>query len=292
MITIIAIDPGASGSIAWNAPGEGIQAVVMPREESEVIAVLQSILELRLPFKECSTCLGSGDYQSYKGAAVVKCPTCKGTGANSAPCPKKVVAYIELVTGYIKPLDKAEEDRENRQPAHTMFKFGRGVGVLVGALRMAGIEIHEVSPRTWQKPYYVNLAKEGGQRKSRSERKRILRDIAQRQFMGLEVTLKTADALLIHAYGSAQQSQEIEVLETPNVPPAIFVDLKSKIQKVVGCHGDVHDRDCSCEVPGAGSEFIGRWNGIDCVFRKEKTGNVLLHTADSHDLATLPKGSA
>lgn len=259
MITIIAIDPGASGGIAWNSEGEGIQATGMPREENEVTDLLRSIIE-----------------------------------ANRG---HRIVAYIELVTGYVaKPKGETcsacGQPKAKDEPGSRMFTFGRGVGIIAGALRMVGIEIHEVSPRTWQKPYYVILATPGGQRKSKPERKRILRDVAQRQFTGLEVTLKTADALLIHAYGSAQQTQEIEVLETPNVPPALFVDLKSKIKKVIGCHGDVHDKDCACDVPGAGSEFIGRWNGIDCVFRKGTTGNVLLHTADSHDLATLPKGSA
>jgi hypothetical protein len=123
----------------------------------------------------------------------------------------RIVAYIELVTGYIK-IDKDEEERENRQPAHQMFKFGRGVGVLVGALKMVGLEPREVSPRTWQKPFYVNLSKPDAQRKSRSERKRILRDVAQRRFPQIEVTLKTADALLIHAYASMMEGQELEGL--------------------------------------------------------------------------------
>lgn len=251
MKTIIAIDPGASGGLAWNS-AEGIQARVMPREEEAVIELLQSIL------------IDTGN---------------------------RVVAYLELVTGYIKPLTKEDEDRENRQPAHQMFTFGKGVGVIRGALRMAGIEIHEVSPRTWQKPYYVNLATEGGQRKSRTERKRILRDIAQRRFMGLEVTLKIADALLIHAYGSAMESQELEGLSTPNVDPTRFDGLKRKIKKVKGCHGDLHEKDCKCDVPGNGTEFIGEFKGQDCVFRRDPIGATFLHVADAHDLAMLPRGS-
>lgn len=177
MTTIIAIDPGRTGGIAWNSLSEGVQACCMPYDEDGVIKLLRQIIEVN---------------------------------ANH-----RIIAYMELVTGYIK-VDKDEEERENRQPAHQMFKFGRGVGTLVGALKMVGIEPREVSPRTWQKPFYVSLSKQNGQRKSRSERKRILRDIAQRRFQQIEVTLKTADALLIYAYASMMESQELEGIQGDN----------------------------------------------------------------------------
>jgi hypothetical protein len=46
MTTIIAIDPGVSGGIAWNSVGEGVQACGMPRDEEAVVKLLREILEV------------------------------------------------------------------------------------------------------------------------------------------------------------------------------------------------------------------------------------------------------
>jgi hypothetical protein len=243
MTTIISVDPGVNGGLAWNSINEGVQACSMPRDEESVVKLLQQIIQ---------------------------------ANANH-----RIVAYIELVTGYVK-IGKDEKERENRQPAHTMFRFGRGVGVLVGALRMAGIDPVEVSPRTWQKPFYVNLAKQDGQRRSRSERKRILHDIAQRRFSQLHVTLKTADALLIYSYASMQVGQELEgIVEQQRVslPKAFSENHAEKFKQMK----DV--------LPGDGRHlFIAEWKGQDCVFRRDGSGSaIFLHPADAHDLALLPR---
>lgn len=188
MTTLICVDPGASGGIAWNSQGEGIQACGMPREEAEVVELLRSII--------------------------------------TANKDHRIAAYIELVTGYVvKPKGECcpacHQPKAKDEPGSRMFTFGHGAGNITGALRMAGIEPTTVSPRTWQKPYYTNLIGDGGQRRTKPERKRILRDIAQRRFPQLHVTLKTADALLIYAHGTTQLSQEFEALEPtdrPSVP--------------------------------------------------------------------------
>ncbi len=257
MTTIIGIDPGRSGGLAWNSSGEGIQACPMPSDEEQVIKLIREILQ--------------------------------------ANADHRVVAYIELVTGYVVK-DKGatcpacKQSIAKGEPGSRMFTFGRGVGVLRGALGMAGIEVMEVSPRTWQKPFYVNLAKQDGQRKSRSERKRILHDIAQRRFPQLQVTLKTADALLIYAYAEMMVGQELDAIlahDTPSVAVPFlqthsekFAELKSKLLP-----------EKKETVPGDGTTlFIGNFQGKDCVFKNNGSGATFLHVADAHDLAMLPKG--
>lgn len=245
MTTVLGIDPGALGGFAWNEKDKGVRSCSMPRDQYAVVELIRSIVE-----------------------------------ANQG---NRIVAYIEMVTGYIKPVDKGEEERENRQPAHQMFKFGRGVGLLTGALVMAGIEIHEVSPRTWQKPYYVNLATPGAARKSRSERKRVLHDIAQRRFPQIQVTLKIADALLIHAFGVAMEGETLpglEASEKPHVPLPFSHGYGPQFEGM--------KRAC---VPVDGKRlFIAEYRGKECVFQHGRHGAIYLHEADSHDLDLLPRG--
>jgi hypothetical protein len=266
MTTIIAIDPGVSGGIAWNSVGEGVQACGMPRDEEAVVKLLREILEVNAE--------------------------------------NRIAAYIELVTGYVK-IEKGEDDRENRQPGHTMFKFGRGVGVVCGALRMAGIEPVEVSPRTWQKPFYVSVTKPSGQRKSRSERKRILHDIAQRRFPQLQVTLKTADALLIHAYAGMQVGQELEGLEKQERPaiPVAFTDqhterfdgLKRTVAKVPGNGSNPTKIVCKDGVIKPCNSlteafYIANWDGISFVMARANDDSYrMLRQASPADLINFPK---
>lgn len=241
MTTVIGIDPGASGGIAWNGQGCGVQACGIPKTETERIELLRMILA-------------------------------KNQGS-------RIVGYMELVSGYVRPADKEEEDRVNRQPAHQMFQFGRGVGLFVGAMLMAGIAIHEVPPRTWQKPLFLNL-----KGRSRVERKRILKDAAQRKFPQLQVTLRTADALLIHAYGMLIEDQELLPVSGSNgVMPIPFTEthaaqfegLKQEVEAVPGDAAnlfikDVHGRPWVCK------HAIGR-------------GIIGLHKATPIDIKTLPR---
>lgn len=95
--------------------------------------------------------------------------------------------YIEKVGGYIKG---------NKAPGSAMFNFGHGRGVLIGALMAFGWRIIEVPPQRWQK--WLGIGKCGGQ-------KNKLKAEAQRRFPDQNVTLKTADALLILDYAKDQE---------------------------------------------------------------------------------------
>jgi hypothetical protein len=100
-----------------------------------------------------------------------------------------VIAVIERVGGHVgRP-----------QPGSDMFNFGRGVGNLIGALhyaeKLTGRVWHrEVAPQVWQKIYGLGKASACA---SQSEWKRKLKAEAQRRFPHLNITLATADALLI-----------------------------------------------------------------------------------------------
>lgn len=83
------------------------------------------------------------------------------------------------------------------QPGSAMFKFGKVCGVIEGALMALGYRVELVKPQKWQKPFGLGTTKQAG---GKSEWKRKLKAEAQRRFPTADVTLKTADALLILDY--------------------------------------------------------------------------------------------
>ena len=80
------------------------------------------------------------------------------------------------------------------QPGSAMFKFGEGYGFLKGVVQALGIRLVLVRPQVWQKAFGLGTASRCA---SKSEWKNKLKAEAQRRFPELNVTLKTADALLI-----------------------------------------------------------------------------------------------
>lgn len=93
-------------------------------------------------------------------------------------------AYLEKVGGYAGGV---------RAPGSAMFNFGRGVGFTEGLLYAWAVPVVHVPPMVWQKRLMIGTKGE----LSRPDWKRKLQQEAQRRFPQLEVTLKTADALLI-----------------------------------------------------------------------------------------------
>ena len=110
-------------------------------------------------------------------------------GASTAPGVR--VAYVEHVGGFTG----------DGQPGSAMFKFGRGVGVLIGALMAFGWRLIEVTPQRWQK--HIGLGTRGAL--SKTEWKQKLRAEAQRRYPDQTVTLATADGLLIMEYAIDQE---------------------------------------------------------------------------------------
>jgi len=80
------------------------------------------------------------------------------------------------------------------QPGSAMFRFGAHFGFIKGAVQALGIRLGLGRPQVWQKGYGLGTASAC---RTKSEWKNKLKAEAQRRFPHLNVTLKTADALLI-----------------------------------------------------------------------------------------------
>lgn len=170
---LVAVDPGASGGIAWFEPGVGVIAKSMPGTDGELLEILQGIAKTALTEQ------------------------------------RRLVALIERVGGYVKPPKVTWDESgaagissdsikvECGQPGSAMFTFGENAGLVRGMLRALGAEIQMTESKAWQAPLFL---KKG--RRSKTEWKRVLKNAAQRLFPGIKVTLKTADALLILRYGA------------------------------------------------------------------------------------------
>jgi hypothetical protein len=103
-----------------------------------------------------------------------------------------VTAFVEEVGGFCGV----------GQPGSAMFKFGKGCGVIEGALMALGFRIELVKPQKWQKHFGLGTTKQAG---GKADWKRKLKAEAQRRFPACDVTLKTADALLILDYARTQE---------------------------------------------------------------------------------------
>lgn len=111
-------------------------------------------------------------------------------------------AYVELVTGYIakKKVPSAEEEFSLDASGYRMFNFGKSAGYVEGVLDGLGIPWEHVSPKTWQKPLY--LERNG---LNRSGWKNLLKEKMQKLYPQLKVTLNTADALGILHFATLKQ---------------------------------------------------------------------------------------
>jgi len=97
------------------------------------------------------------------------------------------IAIIEQVGGY------AGEGH----PGSAMFNFGKGVGHLEMSLIASAIPSESVPPRKWQKAMGISSRKKT---ETKTQWKNRLKSVAQRLFPSENVTLATADALLIALY--------------------------------------------------------------------------------------------
>jgi hypothetical protein len=96
----------------------------------------------------------------------------------------ELVCVLEEVSGFA---GKA-------QPGSAMFRFGEHFGFVKGVVQALEIRLVLVRPQIWQKGFGLGTASTC---QTKSEWKNKLKAEAQRRFPQLNVTLKTADALLI-----------------------------------------------------------------------------------------------
>jgi hypothetical protein len=96
----------------------------------------------------------------------------------------ELVCVLEEVSGFA---GKA-------QPGSAMFRFGEHFGFIKGVIQALEIRLVLVRPQVWQKGFGLGTAASCA---SKTIWKNKLKAEAQRRFPHLNVTLKTADALLI-----------------------------------------------------------------------------------------------
>ena len=99
---------------------------------------------------------------------------------------EKIKAVIEKVWAF--PTDTRSSS----------FKFGTNYGMWKGILASYNIPCTEVPPQTWMKEYQPLP-------KIKTERKRMLKLIAQEKFPDNKVTLHTSDAALIALWGKTNE---------------------------------------------------------------------------------------
>ena len=99
----------------------------------------------------------------------------------------ELVCVLEEVSGFA---GKA-------QPGSAMFRFGEHFGFIKGVVQALEVRLVLVRPQVWQKGFGLGTASAC---RTKSEWKNKLKAEGQRRFPQLNVTLKTADALLILEY--------------------------------------------------------------------------------------------
>jgi hypothetical protein len=114
--------------------------------------------------------------KSVKSAAVVECEPHRPSD--------ELVCVLEEVSGFA---GKA-------QPGSAMFRFGEHFGFIKGVIQALEVRLVLVRPQVWQKGFGLGTASSCA---SKTIWKNKLKAEAQRRFPHLNVTLKTADALLI-----------------------------------------------------------------------------------------------
>lgn len=122
------------------------------------------------------------------------------------------IVYIEKVGGYYPkpkvPVAGEKPEFNLQSSAFSMFNFGKSAGICYGICEAFGITPIEVMPAQWQK---VCFAKKSG---TRQQWKNRLKEIAQRRFPSVKVTLQNADALLLLSYGMLMTNGSIDVAPT------------------------------------------------------------------------------
>lgn len=131
--------------------------------------------------------------------------------------PQDWFCFMEQVGGYIG------ED----QPGSRMFNFGDSYGFAKGCLRTLGVKVSLVRPQIWQRGIPNRVG-------TYTERKRALKEHAQKCFPLVKVTLATADALCILNYaakyglsdtlGPKQQAAEAWCIKAGYEVPAYGTD--------------------------------------------------------------------
>jgi len=160
MKTIVGIDPGANGGIAWSTVGD-ISYLSKP------LSILSSGCQ-KLPDTEADI------------ITLIRSIACTNVDKT---------CFIEDVGGFIGGPGN---------PGSAMFKFGFSAGFLRGVVMSLGFRVELVKPQKWQKHFGLGTARACG---SKTIWKNKLKSEAQRRYPDFDITLNSADAVLIMDYG-------------------------------------------------------------------------------------------
>lgn len=168
----IVIDPGTSGGIVVETFEGTVHAFSMPKTDMDKIDLFRRIKGMRQPgeLAEAWKERVGGFAGGRKVTTMVTCVHCK-----------RQFPYVQV----------------QGDPGSRMFNFGDGNGFVRCLLLVIGCRYNkEIAPRSWQKVFNVIRDK----RESTTAWKNRLKDLAMKKFPGIQVTLKTADALLMLEY--------------------------------------------------------------------------------------------
>lgn len=183
-MTIIAIDPGLNGGIAWKSANGRTHAVSMPDS-------LQGLKE------------------TLNQARIYISPDFIGDRAEDMTI--GTCCFDPDVTCFVEDVHAMPG-----QGVTSMWTFGEHCGTLRGLLYALGIPVEKVQPKTWQKaigatrPPIPKDATPSQKAQLKAEAKRKIKDIVQSKFPNLKVTLKTADALGILMYATQKTRTQNE----------------------------------------------------------------------------------
>ena len=122
-------------------------------------------------------------------------------------CPREPIGMADIIlsasnSAYIEGEEiKAVIEKVWAFPTDTRsssFKFGTNYGMWIGILASNNISYTEVVPQVWMKEYQPLP-------KIKTERKRMLKQIAQDKFPDNKVTLYVSDAALIALWGKTNE---------------------------------------------------------------------------------------
>jgi len=97
----------------------------------------------------------------------------------------------DCLVGFIEEVHSMPKDGKVQA-----FSFGKNYGFLIGVLIALGIHMYDVPPQKWQAG--LKLRVRGLEYR---DKKKALKEIAQKRFPDLKPTLDTCDAMLIAEYG-------------------------------------------------------------------------------------------
>ena len=126
------------------------------------------------------------------GVAIIK----GSSTISSYKCPKTTQEMADLIIKISDKKTKAIIEKVNRFPGQwvvSTFTFGSNYGQWLGILSALRIEYELITPRTWQKKYQPLS-------KVKKDRKNELKNLAKSSFPKENVTLYTADAILLALY--------------------------------------------------------------------------------------------